>query len=165
MTNKSAQIWGHIIYYVVTFFGWFLILLFFVNQLNVYKDNAEHKIIEARPMTDWVEYIAVTPTKKTFVVGESLKFTSNRIVRQPIPLYFYDILFCDYWDNDGKQRVSAWESNNQAPRIWNRTTAPREYQAIIPKTPATCHLQSTVVIRPHDTVKMQTLESPLFHIK
>lgn len=174
MTKRKARIRGHVVYRFVVI-SWALLIPFFLyNQAQQARQTSLVKEIKQRPTSDWFEYVAITPTKPWFSLGESIYFKSTRIIQEQPPhittddmrFTFSEFLMCDYNDWEGKRRVDP-ESITRSVRIkpWIYTTAPRKWTWGSPYyLPATCCLQSKICITVEWIDKCQYIESSDFTV-
>lgn len=165
MSEKDTRVLAHIIYRWITVLWWLLIALYFYlwyNKAVQYKTIEKYNKMEA---TDFVEYIAVEPTKEVFEMGEPIYLRSNRNVKISVPLSFIDILFCDF--GEGRKRVWQFNSDSPNPKRTSGRSQGRILPIEVPQKPATCCVESTIIsnVYPWAKLKYQYIKSPTFRVE
>lgn len=181
--QRKINILADVIYYVITI-AWFVsILMFFwfnYDQREESRRVYEYKqqVLE-RPATDYFQYFAIIPIKKTFELWEFPKLQSDRMVNEVDgkvhQINWFDILYCDTYDWTGIWRTRyEFERKKPKPDTWIRLTAPREWKSWTPQNPvwtyipAKCKIQATMTVCPIDWdkkyCKSQTIRSDEFYI-
>ena len=93
------------------------------------------------PMSNWIEYHSVEPTRTSFDPGQLVTFQSERSIRRPVAVEFLDILHCDIQGQEVYTSVYKSAAYNQEIghdiAVWS-------YGGFLPDRPVECYLESNV---------------------
>ena len=97
----------------------------------------EYAFVRFAPVSTWIAYYEVTPSKEVFSIGEEITFVSKSETRVDVDMEYEDILRCD-----GKY-YSVYESSRtdkpagESEGVW-------VYQGAVPLYKAQCELESNI---------------------
>lgn len=104
-------------------------------------------ILVSLPNTVWFEYQKIDSEKPQYNIGQDIFFHTHSIVHRKVDLYYTDVLMCDIYDNAWYRYYSVYYSSELGwqPRDFSKWSPAWKYNGNIPKVPAKCYLDTTVV--------------------
>lgn len=145
-----------------------LCLVFSLGVVNEYKAQ-KIRVIEKIPVTDWVEYFAIEPSKKVFMIGETVFFKSFSNFKKSYPTEWEDILFCEIPGGNRFVYYSVYKSSNVSPAVFDNSDRGEvwRYGGDVPNYETRCKLRSVTIMTDTDsgvTKPHPVVESSVFRI-
>lgn len=144
----------------------FVSMAFFALLLPIAYFLITFMIFTLAPISYWVEYRSVEPSKSVYSVGEDIYFMSDRDINRTVRVDFVDILYCSLDSVGNSTYYANYNSSSVVQKGSIVSLVGWRWGGSAPDEPATCYLVAGIDVQLNSLIhKYVKIKSSNFRIE